>query len=72
MLAGMYLCASTIEGASFQQRLEAASAGEYAGIGLRPGHYQAARAGWASDSDLGGARGSPGLQVSRCSWPTGG
>ena len=42
MLAGLYLCASTIDGASFQQRLKAASAGGYAGIGLRPGHYKAA------------------------------
>lgn len=40
MLADLYLCASTIDGASFQQRLEAASAGGYVGIGLRPGHYK--------------------------------
>ncbi len=32
MLPDMYLCASTIDGASFQQRLEAASAAGYAGI----------------------------------------
>src|ERR1700689_1809432 len=44
MLADMYLCASTVDGASFRQRLEAASAGGYAGIGLRPSHYQAAPA----------------------------
>jgi sugar phosphate isomerase/epimerase len=52
MLADMYLCASTIDGASFQQRLEAASAGGYAGIGLRPGHYKAARAEGRSETDL--------------------
>jgi sugar phosphate isomerase/epimerase len=52
MLAEMYLCASTIDGASFQQRLEAASAGGYAGIGLRPGHYKAARAEGRSETDL--------------------
>ena len=63
MLAGMYLCASTIEGASFQQRLKAASAGEYAGIGLRPGHYQAARADGLSDSDLRRMLEDHGLQV---------
>jgi hypothetical protein len=38
----MYLCASTIDSASFTERLEAASAGGYIGIGLRPSHYQAA------------------------------
>jgi sugar phosphate isomerase/epimerase len=52
MLASMYLCASTIDGASFRQRLDAASAGGYAGLGLRPSHYQAARADGLSDSDL--------------------
>ena len=52
MLADLYLCASTIDRASFQQRLKAASAGGYAGIGLRPGHYKAARAEGLSDSDL--------------------
>ena len=52
MLADMYLCASTVDGASFQQRLEAASAGGYAGIGLRPSHYQTARAEGRSDADL--------------------
>jgi sugar phosphate isomerase/epimerase len=52
MLADMYLCASTVDGASFEQRLEAASAGGYAGIGLRPSHYQAARAEGRSDTDL--------------------
>jgi sugar phosphate isomerase/epimerase len=52
MSADIYLCASTIDGASFQQRLEAASAGRYAGIGLRPGHYKAARAEGLSESDL--------------------
>ena len=52
MLGDMYLCASAIDGASFQQRLEAASAGGYTGIGLRPGHYKAARAEGLSDSDL--------------------
>ena len=52
MLAEMYLCASTIDGASFQQRLEAASAGGYVGIGLRPGHYKAARAEGRSETDL--------------------
>jgi sugar phosphate isomerase/epimerase len=52
MLADLYLCASPVDGASFQQRLEAASAGGYAGIGLRPSHYQAARAqGW-TDTNL--------------------
>ena len=40
MLADMYLCAWTIDGASFLQRLHAVSAGGYAGIGLRPGHYK--------------------------------
>ncbi len=48
----MYLCASTIDGASFTERLEAASAGGYTGIGLRPSHYHAARAEGLSDSDL--------------------
>ena len=52
MLPDMYLCASTIDGASFQQRLEAASAAGYAGIGLRPSHYQAARAEGRSETDL--------------------
>jgi sugar phosphate isomerase/epimerase len=52
MLADMYLCASTVDGASFGQRLEAASAGGYAGIGLRPSHYQAARAEGRSETDL--------------------
>src|SRR5271169_1035200 len=52
MLADMYLCASTIDGASFQQRREAASAGGYAGIGLRPGHHKAARAEGRSETDL--------------------
>ena len=39
MLGDLYLCASTIDRASFQERLDAAFAGGYAGIGLRPGHY---------------------------------
>src|ERR1700721_1934280 len=52
MLADMYLCASTVDGASFQQRLEAASAGGYAGLGLRPSHYRAARAEGRSETDV--------------------
>jgi sugar phosphate isomerase/epimerase len=51
-LVDMYLCASTVDGASFQQRLEAASAGGYAGIGLRPSHYQAVRAEGRSETDV--------------------
>jgi len=52
MLADLYLCASTVDGASFQQRLEAASAGGYAGIGLRPSHYKAAMAAGWTEPDL--------------------
>src|SRR5580700_2789632 len=63
MVADLYLCASTIDRASFQQRLEAASAGGFAGLGLRPGHYRAARAEGLSESDLRRMLGERGREV---------
>lgn len=48
----LYLCASMIEEASFEERVDAAAAAGYAGIGLRPTHYQKARAAGLSDADM--------------------
>jgi sugar phosphate isomerase/epimerase len=48
----LYLCASMIEDASFEERVDAAAAAGYAGIGLRPTHYKKARAAGLSDVDL--------------------
>jgi sugar phosphate isomerase/epimerase len=41
VLGDFYLCASAIDGVSFDERLDAAAAAGYMGIGLRPGHYAA-------------------------------
>jgi sugar phosphate isomerase/epimerase len=47
-----YLCASMIEDASFEERVDAAAAAGYSGIGLRPTHYKKARATGLSDVDM--------------------
>jgi sugar phosphate isomerase/epimerase len=52
MLGDLYLCASMIEQASFEERVAAASGAGYAGIGLRPTHYKKARAAGLSDADM--------------------
>ena len=48
----LYLCASMIEDASFEERVAAAAGAGYAGIGLRPTHYKRARAAGLSDADM--------------------
>ena len=48
----LYLCASMIEDASFDERVDAAAGAGYAGIGLRPTHYKKARAAGLSDVDI--------------------
>jgi sugar phosphate isomerase/epimerase len=52
VLGDLYLSASTIEKSPWLERIDAAAAGGYAGIGLRPTHYKAARAEGYSDDDL--------------------
>lgn len=48
----LYVCASMIEDASFEERVDAAAAAGYSGIGLRPTHYKKARATGLSDVDM--------------------
>jgi sugar phosphate isomerase/epimerase len=52
MLGDIYLCASMIDAASFEERVEAASRAGYAGIGMRPTHYAAARSSGLSGTDM--------------------
>jgi sugar phosphate isomerase/epimerase len=52
VLTEQYLCASMVDGAGFEERLNAASTAGFSGIGLRPTHYKAARAAGLSDADM--------------------
>jgi len=52
VLGDLYLCASMVESAPFEERLAAARDAGYRGIGLRPKHYKAARASGLSDADM--------------------
>jgi sugar phosphate isomerase/epimerase len=63
MLTDLYLSASTIDQAGWTERLDAATAGGYTGIGLRPTHYKAARAEGFSDSDLRAMLADRGLEL---------
>jgi sugar phosphate isomerase/epimerase len=59
----MYLSASTIDKAGFVERLDAATAGGYAGIGLRPSHYAKAVASGLADGDIRALLAGRGLEV---------
>jgi sugar phosphate isomerase/epimerase len=63
MLGDIYLCASMIDAASFEERLDAASRAGYMGIGVRPTQYEAARACGRSDADLRAMLDEHGLEV---------
>jgi sugar phosphate isomerase/epimerase len=63
VLGDLYLCASMVDAAPFEERLAAASAAGYTGIGLRPTHYRAARASGLSDADLRAMLAGHGLEV---------
>lgn len=52
MLGPLYLCASMIEEAGFEERVDAAAGAGFAGIGLRPTHHKRARAAGLSDADM--------------------
>lgn len=52
MLGPLYLCASMIEDATFEERVAAAAGNGFAGIGWRPTHYKRARAAGLSDADI--------------------
>lgn len=52
MLGDLYLCASMVDKAAFEERLAAASSAGYRGIGIRPTHYKAARASGLTDADM--------------------
>lgn len=59
----LYLCASMVEEASFEERVEAAAGAGYAGIGLRPTHYRKARAAGLSDADMRGRLRAAGVEL---------
>ncbi|MCW2525162.1 MAG: Xylose isomerase domain protein barrel [Pseudonocardiales bacterium] len=63
VLGDLYLSASTIEKATWTERLDAAFAGGYQGIGLRPSHYKAAIAEGRTDADLRAMLDERGLEV---------
>ena len=63
MLGPLYLCASMVEDASFADRVDAAAAAGYAGIGLRPTHYKKARADGLSDADMAALLGARGVEL---------
>lgn len=63
MLGDLYLCASMVDAAPFEERLAAASAAGYTGIGLRPTHYKAARASGLSDADMRAMLADSGLEL---------
>ncbi|MFF5232382.1 sugar phosphate isomerase/epimerase family protein [Dactylosporangium sp. NPDC000521] len=63
MLGDIYLCASMVNEASFDERLAAASAAGYQGIGLRPAHVKEDRAAGRTDADLRARLDEHGLEV---------
>jgi sugar phosphate isomerase/epimerase len=63
MLGDMYLCASMVEEASLDERLDAAAAAGYHGIGLRPAHLKAARASGLDDSEIRALLEASGLEL---------
>lgn len=63
MLGPLYLCASMVEDASFAERVDAAAAAGYAGIGLRPTHYKKARAAGLSDADMAAMLAAAGVRL---------
>ncbi len=76
MLWPMYLSASTIDTAPFTERLDAAAASGYDGIGLRPTHYKAARADGLTDADMQAMLADRGLELTEIGfvadwWTTG-
>jgi sugar phosphate isomerase/epimerase len=76
VLAPMYLSASTLETVTYAERLDAAVAGDYQGIGLRPTHYKAARAQGLTDDDMRAMLDDRGLELTEIGfvaewWETG-
>jgi sugar phosphate isomerase/epimerase len=63
VLTDLYLSASTIETSPWAERLDAATAGGYDGIGLRPTHYKAARDDGLGDADLRAMLADRGLEL---------
>jgi sugar phosphate isomerase/epimerase len=63
VLSELYLSASTIEKAPWRERLAAAQAGGFDGIGLRPTHWKAARADGLTDIDLKAMLADAGLEL---------
>jgi len=60
----LILSAHTVAAAGFLSRVEAAAAAGYAGIGMRPSYYRAARDDGASDAELRSILDDHGVQVS--------
>jgi sugar phosphate isomerase/epimerase len=63
MLGDLYLCASALDTPDFRVRCSAASRAGYCGIGLRPGHYERARAVGLTDADLRAILADHGLEL---------
>jgi sugar phosphate isomerase/epimerase len=63
MLGNLFLCASTIDRAGFRERVAAARAGGYTGIGMRPGHHERAAAEGFTDADLRAMLADAGLEL---------
>jgi sugar phosphate isomerase/epimerase len=63
VLGDLYLCASMVDEASLDERLDAAAAAGYHGIGLRPTHLKSARAAGLDDADIRARLEASGLEL---------
>jgi sugar phosphate isomerase/epimerase len=63
MLGELYLCASALDEPDLPVRFTAAAQAGYCGLGLRPGHYEKARAAGLTDSDIRAMLSAHGLEL---------